>query len=486
VFIKYSMERKRKLFVAKTAVVLGAIPFVIWAHEYGPDAGYCGVPGELGTCLGSLCHVGTLNGSGGSVKIAFPNGNTYTPGTAQHLTVTISDAAPTQRAWGFQLTARLAGKSNSMAGSFTSTDQLTGVQCASATNVEDELNGGNQINLPQSQACPSNHPLAYIEHSLLGYQTTLGQGGSASYQFDWTPPASNVGNVIFYVAGNAGPPGAPVATNAHVYTATFTLTPAAATGNPPAISAGGVVSAGAFGGFSSVAPGSWMEIYGANLSATSRQWAGSDFNGVDAPTSLDNVKVTIGGQAAFVDFIGSGQVNAQAPSNVAPGTAVPLTVTNPSGTSAAYNITVNALEPGLLAPPAFNIGGKQYAVAQFTDGSFVLPPNSIAGLTTRQAKPGETITFYGIGFGPVITSSNVNIPAGQIVQASNQLTNPMKVQFGNAAPVSPDYAGLAPGLVGLYQFNVKVPSVPNSDLVPLAFTLNGAAGTQTLFTAVHQ
>jgi uncharacterized protein (TIGR03437 family) len=186
-----------------------------------------------------------------------------------------------------------------------------------------------------------------------------------------------------------------------------------------------------------------------------------------------------------VYFISPGQVDAQVPSTVKTGT-VPLTVTNASGTSVTYNVTVNPVQPGLLAPLSFNIAGKQYVVAQFPDQSYVLPPNSIPGQTTRQAKPGETIVIYGIGFGPVITSSNVNIPAGQIVEQSNQLTNPMKMQFGSAAPVSPDYAGLAPNFVGLYQFNVKVPSVPDSDAVPLTFTLGGAAGSQTLFTAVHQ
>jgi uncharacterized protein (TIGR03437 family) len=41
---------------------------------------------------------------------------------------------------------------------------------------------------------------------------------------------------------------------------------------------------------------------------------------VNAPTSLDGTSVTIGGQAAFIDFISSGQVNALVPSNVATGT----------------------------------------------------------------------------------------------------------------------------------------------------------------------
>jgi N-acetylneuraminic acid mutarotase len=78
----------------------------------------------------------------------------------------------------------------------------------------------------------------------------------------------------------------------------------------PAISAGGVVSASAFGGFASVSPGSWIEIYGSNLATNTRSWAGADFNGVNAPTSLDGTTVTIGGKSAFIDYISPGQINA--------------------------------------------------------------------------------------------------------------------------------------------------------------------------------
>jgi hypothetical protein len=40
--------------------------------------------------------------------------------------------------------------------------------------------------------------------------------------------------------------------------------------------------------------------------------------------------------------------------------------------------------------------------------------------------------------------------------------------------------------VGVYQFDVVVPAIPNNDLVPLSFKLGGVAGAQTLYTAVHQ
>jgi uncharacterized protein (TIGR03437 family) len=46
------------------------------------------------------------------------------------------------------------------------------------------------------------------------------------------------------------------------------------------------------------------------------------------------------------------------------------------------------------------------------------------------------------------------------------------------------YAGLSPQSVGLYQFNVVVPNLPANDLTPVTFTLNGVAGTQTLYTAI--
>ena len=51
----------------------------------------------------------------------------------------------------------------------------------------------------------------------------------------------------------------------------------------PAIASGGVLSATAFGGFTSIAPGSWIEIYGSSLATNTRSWGGSDFTGINAP-----------------------------------------------------------------------------------------------------------------------------------------------------------------------------------------------------------
>lgn len=254
----------------------------------------------------------------------------------------------------------------------------------------------------------------------------------------------------------------------------FLLTPAS---NAPAIS--GIVSASDFGAFSSVAPGSWIEIYGSNLSSQTAGWTSSDFKGNNAPTTLDSVSVSIGGQAAFVDYVSPQQVNAQLPSTISTGGMLPITVTNGTVTTAPFNINVNAAQPGLLAPASFKIGGNQYVVAQHSDGSYVLPQGAIGGVASRPAQPGETVVIYGVGFGPVTP----DIPAGEIANGVTKLTSPLQMLFG-PEPAALAYDGLAPGLVGLYQLNVVVPSLAASDLVPLTFKLGGTAGTQTLYTAV--
>jgi uncharacterized protein (TIGR03437 family) len=253
------------------------------------------------------------------------------------------------------------------------------------------------------------------------------------------------------------------------------LTPVA-----PSILSGGVVTASAFGAFGAASPGSWIEIYGSGLAIDSRSWARGDFSGNNAPTSLDGTSVTVGGQSAYVSYISPGQVNVQLPFSVATGSQ-PVVVTTPSGLSASYSLTVNALEPGLVAPPSFQVNGKQYVLATFTDGvTYVAPPNSVSGVTSRLAKPGDIIVLYGVGFGPVTPS----VPAGQIVQQSNSLVTPVTFSFGGTPAATPSYAGLAPGEVGLYQFNVVVPTIAANSLTPLTFSIGSTNSTQTLYVAI--
>jgi uncharacterized protein (TIGR03437 family) len=484
------MTRRGKIVLAKAAMVMGTLPILLWAYEYGPLPGYTGVPTENGgaTCATSGCHTGTTNdpSNKGSVTVTFPNGTTYTPGVAQQLSVTIADPAPTQKAAGFQLTARVASSPNTMAGTFATVDTNTQVICS-----QPNLQIYTYLNT-SGTACKSGYTLQYIEQTGTqelypkttagGYENSITHGLPYTYTFMWTPPATNVGNLTIYVAGNAGVGNPPTDIGDHIYATTYTLTPSSG-GTAPAISSGGIVSAGAFGGFAAATAGSWIEIYGSNLGpSTGYSWQGGDFNGNNAPTTLKGVTVKVNGLSAFLDYVSAGQVNAQIPNGVGTGPAT-LTLATSSGSS-TYTLTLNALEPGLLAPSSFTIGGKQYVVALNSDGSYTLPTASTLGLTSRPAKPGETIVIYGVGFGPAAAGGTQILP-GVIVTQSNSLTNSMQMFFGGTQATL-SYFGLAPTFVGLYQFNVIVPtSLANSDTVPLTFNVGGNTGSQTLYTAVH-
>jgi uncharacterized protein (TIGR03437 family) len=245
---------------------------------------------------------------------------------------------------------------------------------------------------------------------------------------------------------------------------------------PPTIQT--VISASAYGGFTSIAPATWIEIYGQNLATATADWTGQ-FTGNDAPTSVGGTTVTVGGKPLFIDYVSPGQVNGQVPSDVATGPQQVI-VTTGAGSSSPFSINVNATEPGLLAPAPFNVSGTQYAVALFSDGFYDLPPGFASEIASRRAVPGNTIMLFGIGFGPVTP----NTPAGEIDQdATSALNTSVDISIGGVS-AQVTYAGLTEGVVGLYQFNVVVPDIPANDKTPLSFTMNGTAGQQTMYLFV--
>jgi uncharacterized protein (TIGR03437 family) len=234
-----------------------------------------------------------------------------------------------------------------------------------------------------------------------------------------------------------------------------------------------------FGGSATFAPGSWLEIKGTNLSQTTRQWAGSDFNGASAPTSLDSVSVTIDGKSAYLAYISPGQINVQAPADTATGN-VQVAVTTSSCSSTAFTVPEAAIAPGLLAPASFKVNGTQYLVAQFPDfATYVGNANLIPGVPFRPAAPGDTIIAYGIGFGAVAPA----IAPGQVASGSTSLAN-LSIAFGST-PATVTYDGLVSGAVGLYQFQFMVPNVADGDY-PIVFQVGSTPVAQTVYLTVHK
>jgi uncharacterized protein (TIGR03437 family) len=439
----------------------GLLPMFLYSYATGPDPRNTGAPGDQ-TCAQARCHTGTaLNGGGGAAVLTSSAGATYVPGQQQTVTLTITDSRA--RVFGFQASARPdSNASKGQAGNFTpSASQI--VVCESGS-------------LRGNSGCPASAPVQFIEHSRPFTTNTI--------TFTWTPPASDVGPVTIYVAANAAN-GNGDDSGDHIYSTKLQLSPSATTSaDAPNIAPNGVVSASAFKSSSVTAPGSWLEIFGVNLSPTTRGWAAADFAGNTAPTSLDGVSVTIGDQPAYISYVSPTQLNVLVPQGVAIGSGVPVVVKTPAGLSQASAVNTADVAPELLAPPSFAAAGRQYVVATLptSDGStaFVGPSGAVGGVNMRPAKPGEVITLYGIGFGPVSPST----PAGSIATTASSVTNAVTVQIGST-PATVQYAGLAPGFVGLYQFNVQVPNISAGDW-PLVVSVNGTAVSQNLYMTTGQ
>lgn len=445
--------KQMKWFWTITISALVGLPILLYAYSSGAPARSTGAPGD-NTCLQGGCHVGTRTDNSSSLEILWEGGQSYEPGRKQRFTIRIGAAG---RRYGFQATVRPESSTISgQAGTFTSIDTRTYVLCET-------------VDPRPAIGCPANRPIEFITH--------FDPSTSNTFQFDWTPPATAAaGPVTIYVAANSSDGPAP--NGAKIHLKSLTLQPGTGGGLPPTISAGGVISASAFGGGTTVAPGSWIEIFGTNFASLSRGWAGGDFDNGKAPTILENVQVSVDGKAAAVAFVSPTQVNVQVPDDIASG-PIPVRVKTPGGETAAATITGAPRAPGILAPAQFvSTTGRRYVGALFPDGTtFVGPSGLVAGANFRGARPGERVLVYGVGFGATDPAK----PAGQIVTGTSTVPG-LQIRIGDQ-PVTFEYGGLAPNFVGLYQFNLVVPNLAAGDY-PIVMTVGSISTQSNLFFTV--
>jgi protocatechuate 3,4-dioxygenase, beta subunit len=197
------------------------------------------------------------------------------------------------------------------------------------------------------------------------------------------------------------------------------------------------------------ASGSWITLFGAGLSSTTRTWRDSEIVNNRLPQTLDDVSVRINNQPASIYYISPTQINALAPETLADGTAQ-VTVTSANLTSDPISVDFRRFAPGFFQFPGEN------AAAVRSDGTYIGPAGLIQGVTTVAARPGETILLYGTGFGP--TSPSVD-PA-MVVSTPAATANAVRIQIHNQ-PATVAFAGLVSP--GLYQFNVTVPDLQDGE-----------------------
>jgi uncharacterized protein (TIGR03437 family) len=184
------------------------------------------------------------------------------------------------------------------------------------------------------------------------------------------------------------------------------------------------------------------------------------------PYSINGTSVIVNGIPAplyaVANVNGQEQINFQVPWEVQ-GLDVPYTV------PAVSIVVVNngAVSPALRAffhptfPAIITSDGKQ-AVAVHADGSPVT--------TQKPAHSGEVVTLYGTGFGPVTPLPATGAPAGSSPPSTMNPTPSVTINSHNATV---QFAGLSPGSVGLYQFNVVVPDQVGTGNLNVFFNTGG-------------
>ncbi|MGO9094620.1 MAG: kelch repeat-containing protein [Bryobacteraceae bacterium] len=280
-----------------------------------------------------------------------------------------------------------------------------------------------------------------------GFSGDGGPATSASLYFPWCVAVDGSGNLFIADFSN------------NRIREVLAPAPAAAA---PSISPGGVVPVDST--VATIQPGEWISIYGANFASSTVTWNGN------FPQSLGGASVTIDGKAAYLWYVGPGQINAQAPDDTALG-PVQVAVTTPGGTASA-TVTLAQFAPSFLLFDGKHVAGiilRPNGSGAYGGGAYdVLGPTGTSlGYPTVAAKAGDTIELFAVGLGP----TNPAVPAGQAFSKAAPTTNAVDLLINNAS-VTPLFAGLSGA--GLYQINVTVSGGLGTGDVPLVATVGGA------------
>jgi uncharacterized protein (TIGR03437 family) len=185
-----------------------------------------------------------------------------------------------------------------------------------------------------------------------------------------------------------------------------------------------------------LAPGTIVQIYGTNLAA-----AATSATALPLPTSLSNTSVLVQGKSIPLYYVSPGQINAELPTDLVPGRQ--------------YQLLVRA-NGAITEPQPFNTQTVAPGVARFTDGKVIAQHGDFSLVTpSNPAKPGEYLVIYLAGLG--ITNQKVTDGSASPGTPLAYVTA-LPVVTVAGKPASVFFAGLTPGLAGLYQINFQVPA----------------------------
>ncbi|HLG99892.1 MAG TPA: hypothetical protein VKX49_26520 [Bryobacteraceae bacterium] len=246
-----------------------------------------------------------------------------------------------------------------------------------------------------------------------------------------------------------------------------------AAAQPPIIYNRAVVNAASFmpprlpGG--AIAQGSIFSIFGARLGPTT----GVQATSFPLGTTLGNISITVTQGKTTVNviplFVSAGQINAIMPSNAPVGVAS-LVVKSSSGQSNPMPVVVAANAFGIFTATGTGLGP---GILQ----NFVTQSNQPINSPNIPAQPGQVITLWGTGLGPVA--------ADNVAPAPGNLATKVEVSVGGVPVTSVLYSGRTPCCSGVDQVVFQVPAnAPQGCWVPVSVRTGGAVVSNFVTMAI--
>lgn len=437
--------------VALALMVLG-VPRAGLARSGGAPAASSGdsLPGEQ---LCTRCHQGTANSGSGSIELlvndAQATGYMYAPGETVPILVRANDASAARI--GFQFTARI-GKGCTQGGTLTAG---TSMSVRTAQGAGDCAGTAGE--------------LQWVTHS------RPQNGSSAEFRLDWTAPEADSGPVTFALAVVAAN-GNGSATGDQVYSLSATLEEqSAAPLGPPQISQEKGVVLGDFHTMTGRgAPGALASVRGSDfVSAANEDWL--EFDPEDSyPTVLGGACVKVNGNDVPLKAVSPDRIDFQIPANATVG-RVTVQVVRDCKEPAAVGSNEATFEIVTVQPAFLWHAADPAAIAgRHSDGMPIGPKGLLPGIDTSPALPGEIVSLYGTGFGPVTPA----LATGAVAREDRNLasTNYEVSIDGTVVPLADVlYVGAAPGFLGVNRLDVRLPADTGAGLRMISLKVNDVA-----------
>lgn len=213
-------------------------------------------------------------------------------------------------------------------------------------------------------------------------------------------------------------------------------------------------------GTSNIAPGGLISLFGQQLSPVNL--ASSE---IPVPTALADSCLTVNGQPVPMLFVSPTQINAQMPFQATGD--VTMILHTPGGVSDNYNTTVVPSAPSVFLASIQGVGSGVPTILRNDNNEIVTASNPI--------HKNDVLIIYLTGLGITSPAVPTGLPGPTNPLASAVVLPEVTLGGDN---VSVMFAGMAPGEVGVYQINAKVPpSVPSGLSVPLVISQGGANTT---------